>query len=237
MQLPVYCLTPLGRHSLPLRQQFVSYLVAVFRRKLLPSVRPFPQSILLIGRQIVPFLQVLANLLLPPRRKVLESLIVLHEALLLRRRLVAKILHPLRRQPRHTATIASATIRAAVSLRVRRRASTFTPRILSCTARIRPRFIRTRFVRTSSARIGTRRGRRWMRGRCARARLPTCALSRRICRRICLRTTLRTVCARCRLPPCSHHRAPLLPRGSCRALLRRGRLRRHAYQAASQRNQ
>jgi hypothetical protein len=80
-----------------------------------------------------------------------------------------------------------------------------------------------------------------MRGRCARARLPICALSRRICLRICLliclRMTLGTICARCRLPPRTHHRTPLLPRRSPLALLRRGRLRRHAYQAASQRDQ
>jgi hypothetical protein len=59
----------------------------------------------------------------------------------------------------------------------------------------------------------------------------------RICLRICLRMTLRTVRARRRLPPRSHHRAPLLPRRSPLALLRRGRLRRHANQAASQHNQ
>src|SRR5580704_9305692 len=161
VQLPVHRLSPLRRHPLPFRKQFVSHLIAIFRRKLLPSVSPFPQSILLIGRQIVPFLQVLANLLLPSRRKILESLIVLHEALLLRRRLVAKILHPFRRQPSHAAPITSGAIRPAVRLPIRR-TSAFSTRILSRTRGIRP--IRTRFVRTSSARIGTRRGRRWMRG-------------------------------------------------------------------------
>jgi hypothetical protein len=71
----------------------------------------------------------------------------------------------------------------------------------------------------------------------ARARLPIRALSRRMCLRICLRMTLRTVCARCCLSPRSHHRPPLLPRRSPLPLLRRGRLRRHAYQAASKRDQ
>jgi hypothetical protein len=59
--------------------------------------------------------------------------------------------------------------------------------------------------------------------------LSICVLSRRM--------RLRTVCARCSLSPRSHHRAPLLPCRSPLTLLRRGRLRRHAYQAASKRNQ
>jgi hypothetical protein len=67
-----------------------------------------------------------------------------------------------------------------------------------------------------------------------RACLPVRVLSRRMRGR---RRVLGGIRARCRLPPRSHHRAPLLPRRSPVALLRRSRLRRRAYQAASERDQ
>ena len=106
VQLGVDRLPPLRRHPLPFRQQFVSDIVALLGREF-PICSPVPSSILLFRRKIVPFLEILANLMLPPRRQILESLIVLHEALLLFRRLVAQILDPFRRRPFHAARVGS----------------------------------------------------------------------------------------------------------------------------------
>ncbi len=73
MQLSLQDLTTLGRQGLPLRQKRLTDIALLLWRHLLPDSVSIQEGLFLFGRQIVPCLQILANLRLALRAAGCET--------------------------------------------------------------------------------------------------------------------------------------------------------------------
>src|SRR6185437_10917970 len=106
------------RQRLPARCQILHHFLPLLRRKPAENLLAIDQRVLLLWRQLIPFLQTPLDLLLPLRRQILKLFVVPHEPLLLFRRHLLQFVHPFRRQSHRAAHARFVLLLSNLSLRL-----------------------------------------------------------------------------------------------------------------------